>query len=339
MQEVDLLGASPVTAVERRVAAIHQRTGNGFAIAIGQHEHDAVRQRSRDLAEKALVEGRNAPFIIESPGVEVTEIAPVSWRCAVTVKNADLHARLADPAPLLENRLALARRQPPEKIVEVRIALVVPVKLAIVPDQKPLLLQIIDLSILGKKQVKAARPRLACQRQGRLQQQRKHPLPIGIAAEHALPATGRVGHGRDQLRKIGMPRSLVGVGPGVVEDEFTVGVGFFVQGHGTGQAIAVVDRDVPRQPAEVLSDTAVRLHGLQEFVAHQRVVVPDERVPVVGRDRGDIAVNLDLQGLHHLFMVSGILRQGGRRIPHRWRGNLSGPARSGQPAGWYTAAS
>ena len=49
----------------------------------------------------------------------------------------------------------------------------------------------------------------------------------------------------------------IGVGPGMVEHEFAVGVGLQVARNGADQALALPQREVPGLPAPVLAQAAV----------------------------------------------------------------------------------
>jgi hypothetical protein len=72
------------------------------------------------------------------------------------------------------------------------------------------------------------------------------------------------------------------------------------------------------QPAEALTDTSVGFHGMQEFMAQQRIAIPDQRIPLLCRNSGNPGVNLDF----HLATssYSGFLfyctRLHGNRVRH-----------------------
>jgi len=97
-----------------------------------------------------------------------------------------------------------------------------------------------------------------------------------------------------------MPASPVGICPCMIENEFAIGVALFIERHGTNQAMTVVDRNVAWQPAEMLTNATVALHGVQKLVADKRVTIPDECIPGICRDLGNLGVNLDF----HLVISS-----------------------------------
>ncbi|MNV31850.1 hypothetical protein D3C71_1231720 [compost metagenome] len=77
-----------------------------------------------------------------------------------------------------------------------------------------------------------------------------------------------------------MPR--IGIGPGVVEHELTVGIGLQVAGNGADQGITVPEGEVPRLPAPVLAQAAVGFQAGQESVADERVAAVVQGIPVGG---------------------------------------------------------
>jgi len=99
-----------------------------------------------------------------------------------------------------------------------------------------------------------------------------------------------------------MPGSPVGIRPCMIEDEFAIGVALFIERHGANQALTVIDRDVAWQPAEMVANATVALHGVQKLVAHERIAIPDQCIPGICRDRGNPGVNFDfhfVNGLRH----------------------------------------
>ena len=110
-----------------------------------------------------------------------------------------------------------------------------------------------------------------------------------------------------------MPGSAIGIGPGMVENELAIGVALFIEGHGANQAMTVVNRNMPRQPAEMLANATVALHGMQELVAHKRVVIPDKRIPCFRRYAGNLGVNLDFHVANGLLSRPGYFTPGAVR--------------------------
>ena len=110
-----------------------------------------------------------------------------------------------------------------------------------------------------------------------------------------------------------MPGSAVGIGPGMVENELAIGVALFVERHGASQAVTVVNRDMAWQPAEMVANATVALHGMQELVAHERVVIPDKCIPCFRRYPGNLGVNLDFHVAKGLLSRPGYFTPGAVR--------------------------
>ena len=112
----------------------------------------------------------------------------------MAVKHPDSDSRVPDTTSLAQDVLALAGGESREKVPEITVAMVVPVKLAVMADHEPLVLAEIDLGRLREQQVETARSDLPGEGSSRLQQQWNHLLPITLPAQQALSSTGRVGN-------------------------------------------------------------------------------------------------------------------------------------------------
>jgi len=170
MEEIDLLDTPPVPAIECRVTAVHQRTRNGLAVEVSQHEQDTLRHGPRDLHEEALVEGGDPPLLVKCLLVEAGKVTPVCGGRCLAIEHPDSHTRLPDTTPFPQDILALARGESREEIIEITVTVVVPVKLAVVADHESRLPEQVDLVLLGEQQVKTACPGLRGERPCSLQQ-------------------------------------------------------------------------------------------------------------------------------------------------------------------------
>jgi hypothetical protein len=52
---------------------------------------------------------------------------------------------------------------------------------------------------------------------------------------------------------------------------------------------------VAGQSAELLADTAVTFHGVQEFMTQERMIVLDQMIPLFGRNLLDPFMDADFQ--------------------------------------------
>ena len=89
------------------------------------------------------------------------------------------------------------------------------------------------------------------QRRRGLEQERLALWPArSLAHEQARTGDRGEGHGGLQLRIVAAAGALIGVGPGVIEDIFAIGVGFQIAGHAGGDAASgVLEDEMLRQPA------------------------------------------------------------------------------------------
>ena len=96
----------------------------------------------------------------------------------------------------------------------------------------------------------------------------------------------------------------VGIGPGVIENEFTIGIVLFIERHGRYQFTFLVDRNVPGQPTELPTYTAVMLHRGKKSMVEKRLSVSHQTVPLVLGNLVDLIVNLYLQINRSLMRLS-----------------------------------
>ena len=114
--------------------------------------------------------------------------------------------------------------------------------------------------------------------------------------QQARPGNRRVGNRGDQLGVIGHAHALVGIGPGPVKHEFTVGIVLQIERHGTHQpAVCILGKDMAGQPAKALTHTIMPFQRRQELVASEGMISPRHCIPGSGRD---VRYTIDDPGQH-----------------------------------------
>ncbi|MNJ31204.1 hypothetical protein D3C77_258310 [compost metagenome] len=133
--------------------------------------------------------------------------------------------------------------------------------------------------------------------------QRQRALQQGLArgariraggVEEARPRDGREGHGAQQLGIIAPARTLIGVGPGVVEDVFALAVPLQIERHDADHgAVFIVQGQMARRPALKRDGAAGRLASVEEVVGDEGIAARGRAgVPRVPAYRGDAVVHL-----------------------------------------------
>ncbi len=181
-----------------------------------------------------------------------------------------------DRRALLADRLALARIERREEIVERAVAVVVPVILHAQAREEPDLLKQVAFRAAREGDVQRGHAGILDRRdqggdQGR---PRLALLPPG-ADQQARPGDRREGRGDLQLRIIAAAGAVIGLGPAVVEHIFALAVGFDVERRGGEDGPgAILDHQVLRQPAGLAPDRSGLLQRVQKGVADKRVFRP-----------------------------------------------------------------
>ena len=143
------------------------------------------------------------------------------------------------------------------------------------------------------------------QRRRGLQQERLALGPVRAIAHQQPPTRNRrEGHGGLQLRIVAAAGALIGVGPGVIENIFAVGMRFQIAGHAGGDAAScVLQNEMLRQPAGRARRRSALFQRVQKGMADERVVrarcvtarivATRASVPLRSRYRGDALDHAD----------------------------------------------
>ena len=174
-----------------------------------------------------------APFAAAGVLVEAPERVPVRLGQLAAGEMDDLGRRLRRGA-LLEDRLALARRQRGREVGEARIAGIGPVELAADADQPSRRLEQRDLALLDERRVRRGQAVLGDQRLGRPDQPERR---VRIDGEQARAGDGGERHRDLELGIIAPTGAGPGVGPAVVEDIFALAVALGIGRRGANERL------------------------------------------------------------------------------------------------------
>ena len=236
------------------------------------------------MSEKRQRHGRVVALHVERGFVQRVQLAPVAVTERAAGFHRDLQTRLAGLTPLLPDVFPLFAGEAGEKRFEMPVAAVVPVKLP-VEALKPACVEGGQIVLAQKIDVHRRQPKPLG-----FGDQRGDQQLFGFLAARQQPRSGhgRVGRGTQQFGIVVAAGAFEGVGPGKVEHEFAVRVALQIRRGGSDQLIAVDDDQMMRLPAVVAPQAAVFFHATQKGVAHERIAVVDQRIPLRGVDAGQI---------------------------------------------------
>ncbi len=126
-----MLDRAPVAAVERVAADEVDRARDEAPGALRHHQQNAVAHRLADQRIEGTREVRPAPFARSGLDIEREENVPNAFGQIRTGQPLHLDAVFERLAPLALDRLALARRERAEEIVERRVVRILPMELLV----------------------------------------------------------------------------------------------------------------------------------------------------------------------------------------------------------------
>ena len=187
-------------------------------------------------------------------------------------------------APLLLQGLALARGEGGEEIVVALVAGIDEVELPVGAGEPAGLGE--GLGIFGEEEGRVHRG--STEAPAKLDGGRGEQPPVlggaGVRAHQQPPARHRrERHRHLELRIVAPAGPLPGVGPGMVEDVFAVGMALEIKRRDGGRApVRAVEDEMLRQPAMLAGNAARALEGGKEIVGNEGVVAPAGRGLRVG---------------------------------------------------------
>ena len=290
MQEGVAFQAAPVAAVERVVALEVEGAADRPAVGFGHHQHDVVGHGVAQDVEEGAGEVGRTPFAAAGIHVEGEEGVPVPGLEIVAAELVDDQIRAAHRLALLADRLALARGEGGQEIVEGRVAGVAPVILPAEPQQPATLPEALPVGLAAEGGMDRADAVVARD----LGQHVDHGLAHRLGERPRPCEQARTGHRceRDRRLELGIVAAagaFEGLRPAVVEDVFALAVALHVERNGAEQrAVGSLGQQVLRLPAGAPADGLGILERLQEAVAEERVAARAGRertgVPLAGVD-------------------------------------------------------
>src|SRR3990170_2200040 len=124
-----MLDRAPVAPVQAIAADQVQGAGDGAAGALGEDQETTVRHGCAEQREKAPVEVGLSPFAAASVHVEGEDVVPVGLGDGAAGHMLDGDPRCEGLGALLSDRLALARGEAVEEVVERPVSAVAPLEL------------------------------------------------------------------------------------------------------------------------------------------------------------------------------------------------------------------
>ena len=228
----------------------HENDQGQDATGQSHHQEHAVGEGRANQFEERASEIRAAPFSRARMHVEFEKSVPVLGANRRTGQRLDRDVAIQRVAPLALDRLALARGERAQEIVEGRIAVAGEMELLAGANQKPGASQ--PLGILDRREGEMDGRRLGLSAQSAQACDQRVARALGRVGGDQEPASGdwRERHGHLELGIIVAAGALVGVGPGVVEDILALAVALEIAGRGGDHAPArVLNREVRRRPA------------------------------------------------------------------------------------------
>ena len=176
-------------------------------------------------------------------------------------------------APFALDRLAVARIQRGQEIVERPVAGIVPVKLLVVAQQEAVPAQKLCLCLAGKRHMHGGGVGRVAQRHQPARQRGSDPLAIdAVADQQPRAGGGRKGHRSLQLRIIAAAGALIGIRPAAVEDVFALRMRFQIAGHDADDLAAEPARRCRGTPAGAGAGRAGGFGGGKKCVGNEGVI-------------------------------------------------------------------
>ncbi len=190
------------------------------------------------MSKESGRQGRGAVFTLVDPGIEFVDAAPLTGFDVAALVHANIEILLRHIAALLAQVLALARTQARQKIVEIPIVVVLPVKLNVAAQHDVLRSEVVENVFFGEQNMPGTQFLIAAKALNDLHQACAQPLPFvrvvnqRLVEQEARPGRRRIRNRSHQLGVVVEPAALIGVDPSVIEHQFAVGIGFDVAGDG-----------------------------------------------------------------------------------------------------------
>ena len=291
VQSVELGQAAPVAAVKRPAADQAEGHRHRSPLLTRDHHADRLGHAFGQQAEEAAREIGRLPTHGIGRGVAGVDEVPASLVQFVPAMPTEVDALPRHLLTLLAHLLALARGERVEKILEVAVTPVAPMKLAAEPLQPAVTSSHQGIRRrVGEIEVQAGFAPLVQPCRHRLQQ----IADRGAVAEQPWPGDRREGHAAEQFGVVIDAGARAGVGPGPVEYVLTIGVLLEVERQGRTFAPLIVGQQaMGRLPARTRPDAAAVFEDAEKGMAQERLRIVDQRVPAMGVKVGETGEGQD----------------------------------------------
>ncbi len=285
MQARQVLAAAPVAPVQGVAAAQAQRTGDGFAVAFGQEQHQLAWQGPGQMVEELAGQRGRIAVVVEGLQVEAEHGVQLGVIGIAAMDGPEGHAGTRDPRALLADVLAVLVVEGGQEGVEIRPAgVVAPVVLHVGAGQ-PGRVERGVFRLRMEIDMHRGQPVLV-----RAFGQCVDQLPArgGGGRQQARAGHGRIGHRAQPLWEVIASIARVRLCPGMIEHELAVRIVLQVRRCRRDQRVAFPQRRVAWRPAPVRAHAAVPFQPGQKCVRDERIAAIVQRVPRGGGNRRQI---------------------------------------------------
>src|SRR5579883_1348692 len=250
MQEGEIAQTSPVAAIKRIAAEEIERAGDVAAALACHHQHHALGKARAEEVEEAPRQIGRAPFAIGGRAIEAKKRIPMPGLDGFAGERLDLDPAGQRVPPLAPDLLALARGKRGKKLLEIRVAIILPMELP--PDalQETGRAEALPFGFGGKGDMERG-DFMPARKLDHGADERVRRRRVGVRTQQqATPGHRRERHRALELRIIFAARPLIGRSPAPVEDIFAVGVALEVERcHAQEMSCSILDREMLGQPS------------------------------------------------------------------------------------------
>ena len=229
MQAGVVLDTAPVAAKKHLTPDEVERPGNRSSATQCQHQQNVVAHLFLHKVEEFAGQVGAAPFARAGVLIELPERIPMLGPQIVARQRHDVPAKGLRLRTFLADRLALARGQAGQEVLEAGIAAIFPVKLLRYAVQKAHFGPRLGLCLGAEGDVQG-RQAVALGQLDRPPDQGGAPDPVPARTGQQAPARCRCeGHGHLELGVIAPAGLLIGMGPVVIEDVLALAVALGIE--------------------------------------------------------------------------------------------------------------
>ena len=266
-----------------------ERAGRYLALVIGHDETEVVAEPLGQQLEKAQIQVPAAPVqLVHVLLVETIHHGHQVVHDLCPGQGPDADALRGHFLPFTPDLGAALAAEPRQVVLEAPVALVLPVVLHPHPLQESQRAQGLHLVRLAEIDVNRGELVVPAQFHQCLSHRADEAGPVQARrGEEADPGGRRERHRHQQLRIVGHPGGLGGVGPLVVEDEFPLAVAFQVHRAGRGQLAVGLYHEVVRGPTGLRAGATRFLQAGQPPPFQEGALPVGQAIPLALVEFGD----------------------------------------------------